>query len=516
MKFTFNTNKFLLITFFVFYLNTNLSAQLNFDWARNYGGSGWDESTCILQTSSNDIYISGSMRLEEENMWLLKIDPEKGNPKWGKTFSGFYISRAQEMIETSDKHIVLAGYTVPYDSVTKNFWIIKIDTLGNTIWQKNYGDEYNNEAWSIIQTSDGGFVAVGGTTSSINFSMDWWILKLNSTGEILWKKQFGGSNEDYAKDVTELQDGSVVVTGYVGMGNSYRKISVVRLGTDGEEIWYKSYYINNWEEATSITTTHDNFLVLSGFTRQEAITDYDALVMKLNTDGDTLWMRIFGRDYFKNLPSNEIGYQKKIISEYNKKYWDEASAVVESFDDDYIIGGFSKANEMMKSDFMIVKYSPDGDLVWYDFFNRESLDICTGMIETREKNIMLSGVTYSIGNAWDYAVLKYASGEKSTIRITNPVDSVLAVVTDTVKVSLCIHCYRKPINLYVINNSKIVSQFSDFPEKDEEAECPFTFDLILNLELGKNEIELKAVDERDFNFSEFRTIYYIPSLSKVW
>lgn len=508
--------RYFLFIFLIFSFNNSFS-QYYFEWAETYGGSGWDEATCLLQTSNQDIYVAGSMRLEEENMWLLKLDAETGKSKWGKTFFGYYISRAHDIIETFDNNIVIAGYTIPFDSVSSNFWILKIDTLGNTIWEKNYGTEYDDIAYSIIQTKDGGYVAAGAVTSSINQSLDWWILRLDENGEILWKKQFGGKNEDIAKGATEMPDGSIVVTGYVGLGNSYRTISAVKFNPDGEELWYKSYTINNWEESTSIITTSDSCVVISGFIRQEAITDYDALAIKLNSQGDTIWQRIFGRDYFNNIPSsNNIGYHKKVISDFNKEYWDEATDLIESFDNGIILGGFSKANELMKSDFMFVKYSSDGELLWFDFFNRNSLDISKGLIETKDNALMLAGVTYSLGNIWDYAVLKYSSGEKSRINIYNPTDTLLTVTTDTISHKICIYSYRPPLKLTLIVNSEIQNIITEFPERDDLSICPFLFDVKLELQPGLNKIEIRALDDRDYEFSDFRTIYYFPSPAKTW
>lgn len=518
MKFTVKHIKkyFILITLIL--LTTNIFSQYSFEWALTYGGGGWDEATNIIQLKNGNLLVSGSMRIEQENMWLLKVDAITGKALWGKTFPGYYISRACDLVETTDKNIVLAGYTIDNDEVNKRVWVLKIDTIGNIIWEKNFGEDLDAQAYSVIQTQDDGFIVCGSTTSTISYTLDWWILKLDQNGDIVWEKQFGGSKEDIAKSAAELSDGSIAVTGFVGSaGGGYHSISVIKLDKDGNEIWYNVYRVNDWDEATSIIATHDDNLAVAGFSRQAAITDYDAVVIKLNAEGDTLWQRIFGRDYFRNTPNaTNIGYQKKTAGDYNKEYWDEASDIIECYDDGIVIAGFSKANELMKSDYMVVKYNASGELIWYDFFNRQSLDIGKSIIETKENALVICGVTYSIGNAWDYALLKYTSGEKSTLTINNPQDSVLTIIQDTIVLDICINSYRKPVNLTVSNNSVIQEFINVFPEKDEIGECPFSMQVKLNLELGKNEIEFKALDEKKYEFIEKRIIYYLPPPSKTW
>ncbi len=496
----------------------SLYGQYNFEWALTYGGGGWDEATNIIQLKNGDLFVCGTMRIEAENPGLYRLNSINGDTLWKKILTGYSTARPQAAVETDDLNIALTGYTIDVDSVTKDLWVIKIDTIGNIIWEKNYGNEYDDEAYSIIQTQDKGYIVCGATTSTTSFTLDWWILKLDANGDILWKKQFGGSKEDIAKGAAEFDDGSIAVTGFVGTaGGGYHSISVIKIDKDGNEIWYNVYRVNEWDEATSIVHTHDNFIAVAGFTRQAAITDYDAVVIKINAEGDTLWQRIFGRDYFRNSPSsNNIGYQKKIVGDYDKEYWDEAGDIIESYDNCIIIGGFSKANELMESDFMTVKYNADGELIWYDFFDRASLDIAKSIIETKENALVLCGVTYSMGNAWDYALLKYSSGAKSTLNINNPQDSILTVINDSIFTEICIYSYREPVNLTVTNNSMVQQYIDTFPARDENEGCPFKMNINVKLELGKNEIEFRAIDEKKYEFIDRRTIYYLPPPSKVW
>jgi len=491
-------------------------SQYSFDWALTYGGGGWDEATSLVQIPSGDIFVAGSMRIVEENSWILRIDTE-GKAKWGKTFTGYYFSKARDIIISKDTNLVIAGYTIEQDSAAKDLWVIKIDTLGNTIWEQKLGGDYSQEAYSIIATQDGGYAVAGCKTSLIDFSLDWWIIKLDALGNIQWQKQFGGSKDDIAKSVTELEDGSIVVTGFAGTaGGGYRSITAVRIAKDETELWYKVYRVNEWDEATSIITTHDNKIVIAGFTKYKAIKDYDAVIIKLNADGDTLWQRVFGQDIVKNISTTSV-YQKQIKTNYSNEYWDEASEVIESYDNGIIIGGFSKLDEMMKSNFMILKYDENGNLIFYDFFNRRSLDISSSIIETIDNALVMAGATFSIGNAWDYALLKYSSKDRSTVTISSPGDSITATISNILNLKFCIKSYKKPQNIQIYNNEKLDNFTTDIPPINESStECPYYVDYKMILNYGKNEIEVKILDEKGYYFSDFKTIYYYPEPAKTW
>ncbi len=506
------------ILFIINILTNFIYSQYFVDWALTYGGGGWDEATCLVQSPSGDIYIGGSMRIISETAWILKID-SKGKKKWGKTFSSAFTTKIRDMAMTPDSHLIITGYTVEKDSVSKKLWLMKVDTLGKIVWEKKMGDDFYAEGYCIINTKDKGFALAGYKTSSITFSEDWWVLKLDANGNTIWEKQFGGSKEDVAKSVVEMDDESIIATGFSGSaGGGFRSITAVKINKDGTEDWYKVYRINDWDEATSITKTYDNNIVIGGFTKYKAIKDYDAVVIKINASGDTLWQRIFSRDIISE--KSTIGdYQKKSSRKEDYVHWDEACKVLECYDQGIIMGGFSKVDEKMRSNFMIVKYDELGNLIFYDFFDKASLDIAANMIETIDNSLILVGTTHTVGSAWDYAILKYNSIEKSYIKIKTPKDSITATISDTLKIEFCIKTLRPLFNYQILINGIGVDYITTFPaiiETDDEEECSYNLTYKLPLLYGINEIEVKVIDQKGYMFSDFRTIYYYPNPTKTW
>jgi len=203
-------------------------------FARVFGGSDDDRAYCIQQTSdggyivagytySNDIDVSGNQGVYD--YWVVKLD-SSGNIEWQKCFGGSDDDRAYCIQQTSNGGYIVAGYTesnngdVSGNHGKNDYWIVKLDSSGNIEWQKCLGGYYNDYACSIQQTSNGGYIVAGytesnnGDVSGNHGSYDYWIVKLDSSGNIRWQKCLGGSGDDRAYSIQQTSDGGYIVTGY--------------------------------------------------------------------------------------------------------------------------------------------------------------------------------------------------------------------------------------------------------------------------------------------------------------
>jgi len=211
-----------------------LDATGNIIWENSFGGSLTDRPYCIIEVNNGDLVITGSTKSNDgdvsgnhgdHDVWLIKID-DSGNLIWQKTFGGSDQDVGISIDGTADGGCVIAGHTSSNDGdVTGNYgysdiWVIKLDTIGNMEWQKNYGGSITDIAKSIQQTDDGGYIVAGGTNSSdgdvtnLQGIWDYWILKLDSIGDLIWQKTFGGSQGDIGSSVIETVDNGFVVAGY--------------------------------------------------------------------------------------------------------------------------------------------------------------------------------------------------------------------------------------------------------------------------------------------------------------
>jgi parallel beta-helix repeat protein len=192
--------------------------QESWNW---YGGSNSDVGLCLVQSTDGGFAIAGytnSFGSGSYDFYLIKTDPN-GGLQWAKTYGGTGSDQAYSVIQTADGGYLLAGDTTsgagPYD-----FMLVKTDKDGNIKpgWPKTYGGSGADTVWAVIETYDGGFLVVGDTTSYGAGAEDFWLVKTDSSGNVEWTRTYGGTGSDTASSIQQTGDGGYVVTGRT---NSY-------------------------------------------------------------------------------------------------------------------------------------------------------------------------------------------------------------------------------------------------------------------------------------------------------
>ncbi|WP_405384964.1 hypothetical protein [Maribacter sp. LLG6340-A2] len=219
-----------------------LDPKGNLEWQSSYGFSGHDHSYDIIEASQGGYFFAGFLditsaradgTIEKEGsitshgvgeFWGIKVD-EEGSLQWRGYFGGTNNDRAHSVVQSDDGGFVMAGFTESddYDISNTNgsydFWVIKVDAFGNLVWEQTFGGEGIEVAYDIAKTSDGGFVVVGNTFSTngdILFNhgeSDLWMIKLDEDGNLIWEQTYGGSQFDLAQAVVESKDGGLLITG---------------------------------------------------------------------------------------------------------------------------------------------------------------------------------------------------------------------------------------------------------------------------------------------------------------
>jgi ribosomal protein S11 len=166
----------------IFLIKTDASGNLQ--WAKTYGGTGWDYAYSVQQTSDGGYIVAGhtnSFGAGYYDIFLIKTDAN-GNVIWAKTYGGTYSDYASSVQQTSDGGYIVAGYTFSFGAGINDIFLIKTDANGNVIWAKTYGGTVGDEAYSVRQTSDGGYIVAGGTWS---FSVEGaFLIKTDANGNI--------------------------------------------------------------------------------------------------------------------------------------------------------------------------------------------------------------------------------------------------------------------------------------------------------------------------------------------
>jgi len=239
-------------------------------WNQTYGGSGGDQVISLFQTSDGGYVLSGitnSSGSGNSDFWLVKTDAT-GNMQWNKTYGGTGVDGAQYANQAGDGGYAIAGYTASFGAGGFDFWLVKTDTLGNMLWNKTYGGTGTDRANAMIQTNDGGYALFGPTTSFAIGGQDGWLVKTDLNGNIQWNKTYGGTGNEYAIYLIQTSDGGYSLCGGTtsfGAGNV--DVWLVKTDSLGNMLWNKTYGGSLNEYAYSMIQTSDGGYQLLGYTR---------------------------------------------------------------------------------------------------------------------------------------------------------------------------------------------------------------------------------------------------------
>lgn len=332
-----------------------MDASGNFLWQQSLGGSDHDAQWDFQLTDDGGYVIAGQSKSNdgdltsnkgETDYWIVRLDGN-GNIVWQRSYGGSAEDEAYGVQQTMDGGFIVAGYTESNDGdVTGNhgeldYWVLKLDGSGNLLWQKCYGGSGEDEAYSISETADGGFVVAGesestdGDVTGNHGEGDYWIVRLDNMGNLLWEKSFGGSSVDYAKMIKATSDNGYVVAGWsssidgdLDENMGYTDYWIVKLDADGNMQWEKCTGGSDYDFAHAISETADGGYVVAGYTHSNDIdvsgnhgsTDY--WIIKLDAAGQLSWQKTMG----------------------GSKY-DQAYAVQQSSDGGFIVAGLSFSND---------------------------------------------------------------------------------------------------------------------------------------------------------------------------
>ena len=268
------------------------------EWQKTYGGTGWDETWwSIRQTIDGGYILAGcthSFGAGVGDIWVLKLF-SNGDIEWQKTYGGNAIDSAASIQQTADGGYIVAGLTVSFGAGSADFWIIKLSSAGDVEWQKTYGGNEWDQARFIRQTADGGYVVTGEGKPSGAVNYDFWVLKLFSNGDVEWQKTYGGSDQDRARCVQQTIDGGYIITGNTkSFGAGPPDFWVLKLSSVGDVEWQKTYGGNAWDSGGSVHQTADGGYIVAGYTESFGAGGGDIWILKLFSNGDVEWQKTYG------------------------------------------------------------------------------------------------------------------------------------------------------------------------------------------------------------------------------
>ncbi|MGA7303555.1 MAG: FlgD immunoglobulin-like domain containing protein [Rhodothermales bacterium] len=247
-------------------------------WSKTFGNRFTiDSGQSVVQTADSGFAIAGWIRTPTNNddLYLIRLDTV-GTTLWTKLVGGSGRDRAYSVEETAEGGFVLAGETASAgETPAGDIWIVKTDSAGNVEWQKNYGYQSYDVAKSVVQTRDGGYM-VAGTIQDGGY--DGWLLKTDAMGDTLWAKRFGSIYSDEIDSIEQTSDGGYAFTGQTGMNGD---LWVGKTDADGDLDWERSYGGNGLDNGFSIEQTSDGGLVIAAYTSSFGAGKYDAWLLRI-------------------------------------------------------------------------------------------------------------------------------------------------------------------------------------------------------------------------------------------
>ncbi|MFZ1635745.1 MAG: hypothetical protein WAT43_17795, partial [Chitinophagales bacterium] len=337
-----------------------LDALNNIEWQKAIGGSGSDFLISMKQTSDGNFILAawsdsgiGPMKSDycrgSRDYWLVKIDVD-GNIIWENTFGSNYTDEIQDVNETMDGGFIIAGYSEGDISGEKtegqfewgsygawDYWIIKTDAAGNLEWDNTIGGNNGDRCYAAIETSDGNFIVGGVSYALISGDKtinplglnDIWILKLSSTGTIIWQKSIGGSGTETCRSIIELNDGNYLINSDSNSNISGEKTEnsrgltdfwIFKIDDSGNILAQKTMGGSAADQPFSVIESSDGNMLVTGYSRsgvsaektEPVIGGQDIWSIKFNFDDDILWDKTIGflnDDYMGQIfQTNDGGY----------------------------------------------------------------------------------------------------------------------------------------------------------------------------------------------------------------
>jgi len=264
-------------------------------WSKTYGGSDYVMARCVQQTTDGGYIIAGEIVYEitGEDIYLVKTDAS-GTELWSKTFGMRTTDRAYSVQEANDGGYIIVGETF-VGGGSHDVWLIKTDANGNELWNKTYGGGGVDKGRAVKQTTDGGYIIVGATGSFGAGWVDTYLIKTDGNGNELWHKAFGGGGADGGHAVQQTTDGGYIIVGSTSsFGAGSYDVWLIRTDANGNELWSKTFGGSTWDYGHSVQQTTDRGYIISGFTGSFGAGNADVWLIKTNASGNQIWSKTFG------------------------------------------------------------------------------------------------------------------------------------------------------------------------------------------------------------------------------
>ncbi len=343
-------------------------------WVRSFGGGGDDVGYSVQQTSDGGYIITGetdSYGAGKHDLWLIKTDVN-GNKEWERTLGGSGHDVGYSIQETSDGGYIITGATTSYGTGWNDVWLIKIDKNGNKEWDRTFGGGEDDVGYSVQKTTDGGYVITGWTESYGEGGADVWLIKTDREGNKEWERTFGGGGDDVGYSVQQTSDGGYIITGVTKLNGSYwSNVWLIKTDAEGNKEWDRTFGGGGDDVGYSVQQTTDGGYIITGYICSYGAGN-DLWLIKTDAEGNKEWDRVFGGG------GDDVGY-----------------AVQQTSDGGYIITGTTTSYGAGWGDVWLIKTDAEGNKEWDRTFGGSDKDIGHSVQQTTDGAYIITGWTWS-------------------------------------------------------------------------------------------------------------------------
>lgn len=380
-------------------------------------GSSQEDIAHSIKMYEGKYYIVGTTRKDAQSAQDYYLIRLRSNGTVEKRFRfGFPRHDVGNQVIVDQDGVFIFGSAYDWGFPNVDMHLFKINENGEPDWEKFYGTEYQDLGLNAIRTRDGGFGLIGNSNSQLDGG-DFFIVKTDAQGNMQWQKMFGPKYVDYGFSLVENNSGEFVLAGtengfYLPTQTDFvthdSDALLIKIDKEGNELWYKKFGGTSHDWAKDIIIAPEDGYFVCGSTQSFGAGSFDVLLMKLDENGNEIWKRTFGG------PEFEYG-EKLTLGADGNLYIAATSA---SFSNDH------------KPDHYIIKTDLDGNTIWTKVLGTDDSDYTSALLATPDSGIVFTGWTKngSIGKA-DIVFYKISKdGDTEVISGIEPFDSTTSVV----------------------------------------------------------------------------------------
>jgi hypothetical protein len=306
-----------------------------------------------------------------KQMFVYKVSYD-GDVIWTKVVGSVLSSSVIAVNGTPDGGCIAAGYSYSLDTGSKDVTLVKLDSYGEVEWKRSYGGAGNDEPVSVFPVNDGGYIFAGNSFSFYPLNGDYWVVKVNESGDVEWEKTYGRSMKDMAYSFDITPDGGYIMAGESFSGELVNSdIWILKLSASGDILWQKAYTQGERSRANYIIALPEGGYALAGTYWEQK--RKEIVFFKLSDQGEIIWQKKFS----SSLPNEEISN-------------DSAVGIAQSIDGGYGVLGLTETTQHSDKYVLVIKTLANGDLSNCGYLNESNFSTVNTNIVPLESSSMIS------------------------------------------------------------------------------------------------------------------------------